>query len=135
MMGGHGRLVPRGALDGHHLQKRFEHAVGIHRGPEHMKKLVEGNGYEFALLLVTDILAEGSQFIVEGDPARVNRKFTWSISTWVQVGDFIMTVSVRMADRSTRLRDRLLRGRQLDARRAVPQEAGGGSHSGFVEAS
>ena len=38
-------------------------------------KLVEDNGYEFALLLVTDILAEGSQFIVEGDPARVNRVF------------------------------------------------------------
>ena len=42
---------------------------------EHMKKLVDDNGYEFALLLVTDILAEGSQFIVEGDPARVNRVF------------------------------------------------------------
>ena len=42
---------------------------------EHMKKLVEDNGYEFALLLVTDILAEGSQFIVEGDAARVNRVF------------------------------------------------------------
>jgi len=42
---------------------------------EHMKKLVEENGYEFALLLVTDILAEGSQFIVEGDAARVNRVF------------------------------------------------------------
>ena len=42
---------------------------------EHMRKLVEDNGYEFALLLVTDILAEGSQFIVEGDPARVNRVF------------------------------------------------------------
>lgn len=42
---------------------------------DHMKKLVEDNGYEFALLLVTDILAEGSQFIVEGDPARVNRVF------------------------------------------------------------
>ena len=42
---------------------------------EHMKKLVEDNGYEFALLLVTDILAEGSQFIVEGDASRVNRVF------------------------------------------------------------
>ncbi len=41
----------------------------------HMKKLVEDNGYEFALLLVTDILAEGSQFIVEGDASRVNRVF------------------------------------------------------------
>ncbi len=35
-------------------------------------------------------------------PSLSARKFTWSISTWVQVGDFIMTVSVRMADRSTR---------------------------------
>lgn len=42
---------------------------------QHMKKLVDDNGYEFALLMVTDILAEGSQFIVEGDPARANRVF------------------------------------------------------------
>lgn len=42
---------------------------------DHMKKLVEEGGYEFALLLVTDILAEGSQFIVEGDASRVNRVF------------------------------------------------------------
>lgn len=42
---------------------------------EHMKKLVEDNGYEFALLMATDILAEGSQFIVEGDVSRVNRVF------------------------------------------------------------
>ena len=42
---------------------------------DHMRKLVEDNGYEFALLLVTDILAEGSQFIVEGNPDRVNRVF------------------------------------------------------------
>jgi manganese-dependent inorganic pyrophosphatase len=41
----------------------------------HLRKLVEENGYEFALLLVTDIMAEGSQFIVEGDPSRVNRVF------------------------------------------------------------
>lgn len=42
---------------------------------EHMRKLVDDNGYEFALLMATDILAEGSQFIVEGDTARVNRVF------------------------------------------------------------
>lgn len=41
----------------------------------HLRELVEVHGYEFALLLVTDIMAEGSQFIVEGNPRLVNRVF------------------------------------------------------------
>ncbi|MEF9841753.1 MAG: manganese-dependent inorganic pyrophosphatase [Raoultibacter sp.] len=41
----------------------------------HMRSLIETNGYEFALLLVTDIIAEGSQFLVEGDPTTVERVF------------------------------------------------------------
>ena len=29
----HGSLVPRRALDGHHLQKRIKHAIGVHKVP------------------------------------------------------------------------------------------------------
>ncbi len=42
---------------------------------EHMRGLVEARGYDFVLLLVTDILAEGSQFILEGNPRTVNQAF------------------------------------------------------------
>ena len=41
----------------------------------YMKRLVAEKGYGFALLMVTDILAEGSQFICEGDCRTVNRAF------------------------------------------------------------
>ncbi len=41
----------------------------------HMAQIRETRGYEFALLLVTDIMAEGSMFIVEGNPRVVNRTF------------------------------------------------------------
>lgn len=41
----------------------------------YMRELVEKNGYEFALLMATDIIAEGSQFICEGDRRIVNRVF------------------------------------------------------------
>lgn len=41
----------------------------------YMRGLVESRGYEFVLLLVTDIIAEGSQFIVEGNPRTVERVF------------------------------------------------------------
>lgn len=41
----------------------------------HMRKVREENGYDFVLLLVTDILAEGSQFILEGDPKVVEQAF------------------------------------------------------------
>lgn len=42
---------------------------------EHMAALRETHGYDFVLLLVTDILAEGSQFILEGNPRTVNQAF------------------------------------------------------------
>ena len=41
----------------------------------HMAELKALHGYEFVLLMVTDILAEGSQFIVEGNRRIVNRVF------------------------------------------------------------
>ncbi|MDD6651195.1 MAG: putative manganese-dependent inorganic diphosphatase [Eggerthellales bacterium] len=42
---------------------------------QHMRKLVEANNYDFVLLLLTDILAEGSQFVVEGNTRMVDRVF------------------------------------------------------------
>lgn len=41
----------------------------------HMKGLVEANKYDFVLVLLTDILAEGSQFIVEGNTRMVDKVF------------------------------------------------------------
>lgn len=41
----------------------------------HMADLAETHGYEFVLLMVTDIMAEGSQFICEGNRRIVNRVF------------------------------------------------------------
>lgn len=41
----------------------------------YLRKLVEDRGYACALLMVTDIIAEGSQFICEGDRRIVNRAF------------------------------------------------------------
>ena len=41
----------------------------------YLRKLVEDHGYACALLMVTDIIAEGSQFICEGDRRIVNRAF------------------------------------------------------------
>lgn len=41
----------------------------------HLRKLMEARGYEFVLLMVTDIMAEGSMFIVEGNRRIVNRVF------------------------------------------------------------
>lgn len=52
----------------------------------HLAKLVSDHGYEFALLMVTDIIAEGSQFISEGDRRVVERAFDISCkdgSTWM----------------------------------------------------
>lgn len=40
-----------------------------------IKELVAEKGYQFVLFFATDILAEGSQFIVEGDTDFVNRAF------------------------------------------------------------
>ncbi len=42
---------------------------------DHMRKLRDTHGYEFVLLLLTDIIAEGSQFILEGNPKIVNDAF------------------------------------------------------------
>ncbi|MEG0303639.1 MAG: manganese-dependent inorganic pyrophosphatase [Gordonibacter sp.] len=42
---------------------------------ELMRGLCEEHGYRFVLLMVTDIIAEGSQFICEGDCELVNRVF------------------------------------------------------------
>ena len=41
----------------------------------YMRDQAEVHGYEFVLLLATDIMAEGSQFLVEGNPRLVNRVF------------------------------------------------------------
>lgn len=41
----------------------------------HMRSLQEARGYDFVLLLVTDILEEGSQFLLEGNPRTVNQAF------------------------------------------------------------
>ena len=53
----------------------------------HMNKLLNDHGYVFVLLMVTDILAEGSQFICEGDRRIVNRAFdiscTGEAGTWM----------------------------------------------------
>ena len=42
---------------------------------EAIKGLVADKGYQFVLFFATDILAEGSQFICEGDTDFVNRAF------------------------------------------------------------
>ncbi len=40
-----------------------------------MRKVVADKGYKFMLLLATDILAEGSNFVCEGETALINRVF------------------------------------------------------------
>lgn len=54
---------------------------------EYMHELKEKNGYEFVLLMITDIMAEGSQFFCEGNRRIVNRVFnincTGSGGTWM----------------------------------------------------
>lgn len=54
---------------------------------EYLRQVREDHGYEFALLLVTDIMAEGSQFICEGNRRIVNRAFgincTGDGGTWM----------------------------------------------------
>ena len=50
----------------------------MHREAEirdHMRRLLADHGYEFVLFMVTDIMAEGSQFICEGNRRIVNRVF------------------------------------------------------------
>ena len=54
---------------------------------DYMRSTLEAHGYEFVLLLVTDIMAEGSQFICEGNRRIVNRTFgincTGEGGTWM----------------------------------------------------
>ena len=54
---------------------------------EYMRGLVETHGYLFVLLMVTDIIAEGSQFLCEGNRKIVNRAFdiecTGEGGTWM----------------------------------------------------
>ena len=53
----------------------------------YMRELIENHGYEFVLLMVTDIIAEGSQFLCEGNRRIVNRAFdiecTGQGGTWM----------------------------------------------------
>lgn len=54
---------------------------------DHMRRLKDAHGYEFVLLMVTDIVAEGSQFLCEGNRRIVNRVFgiecTGEGGTWM----------------------------------------------------
>lgn len=52
---------------------------------EFLRDLKEKNSYEFVLLLVTDIIAEGSNFLVEGDHKKVDKVFgiDSSKATWM----------------------------------------------------
>ena len=42
---------------------------------EHMRKLLADHGYAMVLLMVTDIMAEGSQFLIEGNTRIAERAF------------------------------------------------------------
>ena len=52
----------------------------------YMRKILEEKGYDFVLVLVTDILAEGSTFLVEGNHAVVDSVFgiDSSQAVWVE---------------------------------------------------
>ena len=54
---------------------------------DYMRGLIEAKGYECVLLMVTDIIAEGSQFVCEGNRRIVNRAFniecTGEGGTWM----------------------------------------------------
>lgn len=54
---------------------------------EYMRSLIDGHGYVCVLLMVTDIIAEGSQFLCEGNRRIVNRAFnincTGEGGTWM----------------------------------------------------
>ncbi len=53
----------------------------------HLRALREAHGYEFVLFMITDIIAEGSQFLCEGNRRIVNRVFgincTGEGGTWM----------------------------------------------------
>ncbi|MDR2035936.1 MAG: putative manganese-dependent inorganic diphosphatase [Coriobacteriales bacterium] len=53
---------------------------------QHLEQQVQNRGYEFALLLITDVVAEGSELIIAGNPRVVERAFDVSLakgSAWV----------------------------------------------------
>ena len=54
---------------------------------EYMDKLIADKGYNFVLLMATDIIAEGSQLLCQGDRAFINRAFdincTGEGGTWM----------------------------------------------------
>ena len=54
---------------------------------DYMRSLIEARGYVCVLLMVTDIIAEGSQFLCEGNRRIVNRAFdiecTGEGGTWM----------------------------------------------------
>lgn len=54
---------------------------------EHMRALLKANNYEFVLFMITDIMAEGSQFLCEGNRRILDRVFgikcTGSGGTWM----------------------------------------------------
>ncbi|MCL2632380.1 MAG: putative manganese-dependent inorganic diphosphatase [Coriobacteriia bacterium] len=54
------------------LAEVMKHEEGIR---EYMRHVMDDHGYEFVLLMITDIMAEGSQFICEGNRRIVNRVF------------------------------------------------------------
>lgn len=52
----------------------------------YMRKLIDEKGYEFVLVMLTDILAEGTQFVVEGNHRHVDKSFgidTTQGSVWM----------------------------------------------------
>lgn len=54
---------------------------------KYMNELITANGYEFVLLMITDIIKEGSQFVCEGNRSLMNKVFnincTGSGGTWM----------------------------------------------------
>lgn len=52
----------------------------------HLEQMVRDRGYEFALLMVTDVIAEGSELLIAGSPRVVERAFDVSFaegSVWI----------------------------------------------------
>jgi manganese-dependent inorganic pyrophosphatase len=48
---------------------------------KHMEKIVSDRGYDFMLLMLTDVVAEGSQFLVTGNHRAVERVFNISLAS------------------------------------------------------
>ena len=67
----------------------------------YMKELIANHGYEFVLLMVTDIIAEGSQFLVEGHRRTVDRAF--DIDSSVPGGNWMPGILSRKKQVATRI--------------------------------